>query len=306
MYDLIIIGGGPAGLTAATYARRAGLSTLVLESSACGGQIINSNNVENYPAIQSIPGWQLADNWKKQAVSQGAEILSAAVTEIVPEERLRRVETTKGFFQAKTVIIANGAAYRKLDCPGADKYIGRGVSSCASCDGAFFRGKDVAVVGGGNTAMEDVLYLAARCTSVTVVHRRNEFRADRQLVQSVKSKHNVTLLTPYVPQEILGDEDGMAAALLVRHVETGEVATLETPGIFTAIGMVPDNARFANVADLDENGYIVAGEDCRTKTEGVFAAGDTRTKTLRQLVTAAADGAMAATQAARLVQNWRD
>lgn len=306
MYDLIIIGGGPAGLTAATYARRAGLSTLVLESSACGGQIINSNNVENYPTIQSIPGWQLADSWKKQAVSQGAEILSAAVTEIVPEERLRRVETTKGCFQARTVIIANGAKSRKLDCPGADTFIGKGVSSCASCDGAFFRGKDVAVVGGGNTAMEDALYLAALCTSVTVVHRRNEFRADRQLVQSVKSKHNVTLLTPYVPQEILGDEDGQAAALLVRHAETGEVATLETPGIFTAIGMVPDNARFANVADLDENGYIVAGEDCRTKTEGVFAAGDTRTKTLRQLVTAAADGAMAATQAARIVQSWRD
>ncbi len=306
MYDLIIIGGGPAGLTAATYARRAGLSTLVLESSACGGQIINSNNVENYPTIQSIPGWQLADNWKKQAVSQGAEILSAAVTEIVPEERLRRVETTKGFFQAKTVIIANGAAHRKLDCPGADTFIGKGVSSCASCDGAFFRGKDVAVVGGGNTAMEDALYLAALCTSVTVVHRRNEFRADRQLVQSVKSKHNVTLLTPYVPQEIIGDGNGFAAALLVRHAETGEVVTLETPGIFTAIGMVPDNARFANVADLDENGYIVAGEDCRTKTEGVFAAGDTRTKALRQLVTAAADGAMAATQAARIVQSWRD
>lgn len=306
MYDLIIIGGGPAGLTAATYARRAGLSTLVLESSACGGQIINSNNVENYPTIQSIPGWQLADSWKKQAVSQGAELLIAAVTEIVPEERLRRVETTKGFFQAKTVIIANGADYRKLDCPGAAKYAGHGVSSCANCDGAFFRGKDVAVVGGGNTAMEDALYLAALCTSVTVVHRRNEFRADRQLVQSVKSKHNVTLLTPYVPHEILGGEDGMAAALLVRHAETGEVVTLETPGIFTAIGMVPDNARFANVADLDENGYIVAGEDCRTKTEGVFAAGDTRTKALRQLVTAAADGAMAATQAARLVQSWRD
>ncbi len=301
MYDLIIIGGGPAGLTAAVYARRAGLETLILEITVCGGQIINSQSVENFPSIQNIEGWRLADNWQKQAQSLGVQVKTAAVTGIELSGETKLVHTAKGDFEATAVIIATGAGHRKLTCPGAEKYSGRGVSTCASCDGAFFKNREVAVVGGGNTAFEDALYLANICSKVYIVHRRREFRAERHLIDAAKAKANVEFLTPCVPAEVLGDERNRAAALRVRNVETNEERTLDTPGIFTAIGMIPNNAAFANVLNLDESGYAVAGEDCESGTPGIWVAGDGRQKALRQLITAAADGAVAATAAARYV-----
>ncbi len=301
MYDLIIIGGGPAGLTAATYARRAGLSTLILEITVCGGQVINSQNVENFPAIAQIEGWRLADQWQKQAQALGAEIRTAAVTGIELRGDVKLVHTAKGDFEALAVIIATGAGHRKLDCPGGAELSGRGVSTCASCDGAFFRGRKVAVVGGGNTAFEDALYLSTVCERVYVVHRRREFRAERRLVEAAEGKTNVEFLTPYVPAEVAANELGRVASLRVRNVETGEEITLDTPGVFTAIGMIPNNAAFANVLTLDEAGYAVAGEDCESGTPGIWVAGDGRKKALRQLVTAASDGAVAATAAARYV-----
>ncbi|MGM9521223.1 MAG: NAD(P)/FAD-dependent oxidoreductase [Oscillospiraceae bacterium] len=306
MYDTIIIGGGPAGLTAAIYARRAGMSTLLLEVTICGGQIINSTSVENYPAIADIAGWQLADDWQKQAAALGTEIRIADVTGIELKGNTKLVKTAKGDFETKTVIIANGAGHRKLTCPGAEELSGRGVSTCATCDGAFFKGKPVAVVGGGNTAFEDALYLSTICESVCIVNRRSQFRAEQHLIDTVISKNNIRLMTPYIPVEIFGDENGRAAGMRIKNTETGETVTLGTPGIFTAIGMAPDNSRFSNVVELDNYGYIAAGEDCRTKTPGVFAAGDTRQKALRQLITAASDGAVAATNAAVIVNSWRD
>ena len=306
MYDIIIIGGGPAGLTAAIYGRRAGMSVLILEITICGGQIINSTSVENFPSVPGIEGWRLADNWQKQATALGAEIRIASVDAIELHGKTKIVHTPKGDFEGKTVIIATGAGHRKLTCPGAAEFSGRGVSTCATCDGAFFRGKPVAVVGGGNTALEDALYLSTICEKVYIVNRRNELRAERQLVEAARAKENVEFLTPYLPAEIIGDDLGRVAAMKVRHVETGEEVTLNVPGVFTAIGMVPDNARFANVCKLDESGYIIAGEDCETGTEGIYVAGDCRTKALRQLITAAADGAVAATNAARLINTWRD
>jgi thioredoxin reductase (NADPH) len=304
MYDVIIIGGGPAGLTAATYARRAGMSTLIIEITVCGGQIINSTSVENFPGISEIPGWQLADNWQKQAVSLGAELKIAAVTGIELDGRTKIVKTAKGDFTGKTVIIASGVGHRKLTCPGAAEFSGRGVSTCATCDGAFFKGKNVAVVGGGNTALEDALYLSTLCKDVYIVNRRTQLRAEQQLIKAAETKENVHFLTPYVPAQVFGDDMGRVSGMRIKNTDTGEEMTLDTPGIFTAIGMIPDNARFANVADVDEYGYIIAGEDCKTRTPGVFVAGDTRTKALRQLITAASDGAMAATQAISVVNSW--
>ncbi len=299
MYDLIIIGGGPAGLTAAVYARRAGLSTLILEITVCGGQIINSQNVENFPAISSIEGWRLADNWQRQALDLGAELKSAEVTGVELRGDTKLVKTAKGDYEAMAVIIATGAGHRKLDCPGAAELSGRGVSTCASCDGAFFRGRPVAVVGGGNTAFEDALYLAGICEKVYIVHRRREFRAERHLIEAAKSKTNVEFLTPCIPTQILADGNGRVRAMTVRDVETGEERELPTPGVFTAIGMVPDTKRFENICRLDDAGYILAGEDCETGTPGVYVAGDCRAKSLRQLVTAASDGAVAGTAASR-------
>ncbi len=305
MYDLIIIGGGPAGLTAAVYARRAGLSTLILEITVCGGQIINSQSVENFPAIPQIEGWRLADTWQKQAQALGAQVMTAAVTGIELEGERKLVHTAKGDFEALAVIVATGAGHRKLDCPGGAELSGRGVSTCASCDGAFFRGRKVAVVGGGNTAFEDALYLSSLCETVYIVHRRREFRAERQLVDAVKGKANVEFLTPCVPVEVLADEKRRVAALRVRNVETGEETTLDTPGVFTAIGMIPHNEAFANVLRLDEAGYAIAGEDCESGTPGVWVAGDGRQKALRQLITAAADGAVAATAAAKYINSLK-
>ncbi len=306
MFDVIIIGGGPAGLTAATYARRAGMTVLVLESGVFGGQITASANVENFPTLHSVPGSELAENWRKQAAAAGAELVSASVIGVTEEGRLKVVRTNNKEYIGKTVIIANGASCRKLDCPGADRFFGRGLSVCATCDGALFRGKDVAVIGGGNTALEEALTLSAICSKVTVVHRRTAFRAEKHILESASSKHNIVLLTPFVTDEVLGDEDGHLAGLALRNTETDEVKELEVSGVFTAIGMVPDNARFSNIVDLDSSGYIIAGEDCRTRSYGVFAAGDTRQKGVRQLVTAASDGAAAALGAAGIVGAWED
>ncbi len=302
MYDVIIIGAGAAGLTAAIYARRAGMSALVLERTACGGQIVNSADVENFPGFRRISGWELADSWKSQALALGAELKFAAVTGIETGSGGKTVRTDKGEYPARTVIIASGVERRRLDCPGADEYFGSGVSICATCDGAFFRGRPVAVVGGGNTAFEDALSLSALCSHVTLVHRRDQFRAEPYLVKELSMKENVTILTPYVPLEVYG-ENGLVSGLRVRNTLTDEVVSIEAPGIFTAIGMLPDSERFSNVVELDGDGYIIAGEDCRTKTEGVFAAGDVRTKRIRQLVTAASDGAVAASQAAMLINS---
>lgn len=299
-FDLIIIGAGPAGLSAALYARRAGLTVAVFEQSIYGGQVVNTPEVENYPGVGRQSGAQLAMALYTQAAEAGAEILLEEVTGVRLGESPKRIFTAAGEYAAGAVVVANGAKRRLLGCPGEERLAGRGVSYCATCDGAFFRGKTVAVVGGGNTALEDALYLANLCEKVWLIHRREQFRGSRVLVEAVRGRANIEIITPATVAEVLGTD--RVEALRLRGAADGSETTLPVLALFVAVGLAPDNSLFNGQLELDEAGYIRAGEDTRTALGGVFAAGDTRTKALRQIVTAAADGAVAATEAARWLE----
>lgn len=299
MVDVIILGAGTAGLSAAIYGVRAGLSVLVLENSVYGGQIINSLDVDNYPGFLSISGFDFAQKLYEQATTLGAQVQNGEITALNLTDNPKRVETTAGIFEAKTVILATGASHRKLGCPGEERLSGRGVSYCATCDGAFFRGKDVCVVGGGNTALEDALFLSNVCRSVGIIHRRDTFRADQAAVDAVKQRGNIEFLYSQTVSEICG-EDRVEHLLLQQ--QDGSTILRRTDGIFIAVGMIPNSTLFAEQVAIDREGYVIAGENCRTNLPGVFAAGDLRQKELRQLVTAAADGAVAAVQAAKFLQ----
>lgn len=296
MYDVIIIGAGIAGLTAAIYVRRSNKTVLVLEGQAYGGQIINTLQIENWPGDYGVSGVDLMQKIYKQATELGAEVEfeEVEVVEKVGEDFV--IKTEDGEYKAGAVILAVGAEDKKLGIEREAELTGRGVSYCATCDGAFYKGKNVAVIGGGNTALYDAVYLADIADKVYVVHRRDEFRGDAVLVEKLKRKENVEFVLGYVPEQILGD--GKVAG--VKLVSSGKVdsatseRTLDVDGIFVAIGKKPATEKFAELVKLDENGYIVASEDCRTSCDGVYVAGDCRTKDIRQLVTAAADGAVAA------------
>lgn len=303
-YDTIILGGGPAGLTAALYAKRAGIRPLVLERTVWGGQMVNTPAVENYPGIPGISGAELAMALHRQVTALGAEVRLEAPVSCRLDTEIKAVTTVQGVYEAPTVIIANGAKRRTLGCPGEKRLEGRGVSYCATCDGAFFRGREVAVVGGGNTALEDALFLAGLCANLHLIHRREEFRGSPILVRAVEQRENITLHRGAVVEEILGEEK--VSGVKLRHVTSGDTEDLPAAGVFIAIGLVPDNEMFGGQLALDEAGYIRAGEDCRASLPGVFAAGDTRTKAVRQIVTAAADGAVAALGAAGFVSGDRD
>ena len=292
MYDLIIIGAGPAGLTAAVYGLRAGLRVLVLEEQAPGGQLALTPEVENYPSWPKISGWELAARIQEQAVAAGAEIRSEPAAGLRKTESGWAVDTAAATYDCRSVIVANGAKRRKLGCPGEAEFTGRGVSYCAVCDGAFFRGRTVCVVGGGNTAMEDALYLAEICPKVYLIHRRDSFRGEQKLQKAVAASERIEVLWNTTVEAVEGEGRVQRVRLAGGHA-----GMLDTDGVFVAVGLAPDNQRFAGVLNL-ENGYIQAGEDCRTSASGVFAAGDTRTKEIRQILTAAADGAVAATLAA--------
>lgn len=298
VYDVIIIGAGPAGLTAAIYACRSGLSALVLESAASGGQVAISSSVENYPSIEKITGWELAENMRRHALSCGAKLVTADVSEARKNGSLFESVTKKGIFTSRTLIIANGVKRRKLGCPGEAEFTGKGVSYCATCDGMFFRGKRVAVVGGGDTAAQDALYLANICEKVTLIVRKSEMRCKQSLLDSCKNNPDIDILYNTQVRSVNGNIRVESISLISGETES----ELEVSGVFIAIGLSPDNARFAGLVSLDENGYIDAYEDCLTATDGVFAAGDTRRKSLRQIVTAAADGAVAASQALKWLQ----
>lgn len=303
-YDTLILGGGPAGLTAALYAKRAGLSPLVLERAVYGGQMVNTPAVENYPGIPGVSGAELAMALHRQVADLGVEVRMEAPADYDLNAGVKTVATAQGVYEAPTVIIANGAKRRPLGCPGEDRLAGRGVSYCATCDGAFFRGREVVIVGGGNTALEDALFLANLCSSVHLVHRREQFRGSPILVKAVEQRENIILHRSAVVEEIAGGEK--VSGVVLRNVATGETGTLPAAGVFIAIGLAPDNQVFAGQLALDQAGYIIAGEDCRASLPGVFAAGDTRTKAVRQIVTAAADGAVAALGAAGYIGGERD
>ena len=296
IYDIAIIGAGPAGLAAAIYGQRAGLKTITFEANVHGGQIINTPEVENYPALGKVSGVEYAMGIYEQAVGFGAEIEYKAVVDVQLEGDVKTLKCNDGSeYQAKTVIIATGVVRRKLEIPGEDRFLGAGVSYCATCDGLFFKDKTATVVGGGNTALEDAVYLAGICEKVYLIHRRDEFRGSRHEVEKVLANPKIEILYDTIPLAIEGE--GMVSRLQVKNVKTEEEKTLYTSAVFVAVGLVPQNDIFAGKVDMD-SGYITAGESCVTNVPGVFVAGDTRTKSLRQLVTATADGAIAATAAA--------
>lgn len=291
MTDLIILGAGTAGLSAAIYAVRAGLSLRLLETSLPGGQILNSPDVDNYPGIPSISGLDFVQNLTAHAAGLGVEPEFTAVSQADLAGNVKRIRTGREVLESRAVILATGASHRSLGCPGEAEFRGKGVSYCATCDGAFFRGKDVAVVGGGNTALEDALFLANLCRRVYLIHRREEFRAQQAAVNAVRSRENIQLVLGEQVERISGDR-------LVSAVTLKSGRELPVSGVFIAVGLAPNTALFEGQLDLD-NGYIRAGEDCHTSLPGVFAAGDVRTKPLRQLITAAADGAVAAVEAGK-------
>ena len=293
MADVIIIGAGPAGLSAAIYVQRAGKSALVLEAMTYGGQIINTPEVENYPGIQKISGFDFATALYEQAVSLGADLVFDRAEKIEKKEELLQVTTAGGtVYEAKAVILATGAKNRKLGIEREQELTGRGVSYCATCDGAFYKGKPVAVNGGGNTALEDAMFLSNYCSRVYVIHRREGFRGEPQALEALRAKDNVEFVLNATVTGLLGEPK--LTGVEVTDKLTGETRVLEVEGLFVAIGQEPENHGFENVVSLDPLGYISAGEDCTTGTPGVFTAGDCRTKAVRQLTTAASDGAVAA------------
>ncbi len=300
MYDIIVIGAGPAGLTAAIYARRASKTVLVLEALSYGGQIINTPDIENYPAAAHISGFDFATKVYEQAQELGAEFVFEKAVGIRDNGGTKEVVTEDNTYTCKALIIATGSENRKLGIENEEALVGRGVSYCATCDGAFYRGKTVAVAGGGNTALEDALYLSDLAETVYLIHRRDAFRGDEATVSALKERKNVKFIYNSNVTKLIADK--RLTAVEITDKNTGAVTTLEINGLFVAIGRIPENRNFAQLIKLDGSGYVEAGEDCLTNVPGIFAAGDNRTKSVRQLVTAAADGAVAATAAVKYVQ----
>lgn len=292
IYDLMILGAGPAGISAAIYASRAKLNTLWLEKGfAPGGQILNTYEVDNYPGMPGIGGYDLGEAMAAHAEKLGISSIRENVTRIEDMGEYKLVHTRKNTYQTRTILAACGATHRKLGIPGEEEFGGMGVSYCATCDGAFFKERTVVVVGGGNVAAEDALFLARICKKVYLVHRREELRADKILQEKLFTCENVEILWDSVLTEIQGTEQ--VEAVQVENIKSGEKKQVETDGVFIAIGIIPNTALFEGLVKLDEGGYIVAGEEGITSTAGIFAAGDIRTKALRQVVTAVSDGANA-------------
>lgn len=305
IYDVIIIGSGPAGLAAGVYAQRARLSSIIIEKEyMSGGQILNTYEVDNYPGLPGINGFDLGMKLREHCEGLGAEFVTAEVEKVSLAEdgQTKLVQTAEETYQAKTVILAMGARHRLLEVPGEEEFTGMGVSYCATCDGAFYKDAAAAVVGGGNTAVEDALFLSRICRKVYLIHRREELRADRILQERLNACGNVDILWNTVPVAVEGQDE--VTGLKIRNVKTEEEQLLPVDGVFIAVGVVPNTEKLKELMDADGNGYIIAGEDCVTTAPGLFAAGDLRTKPLRQVITAVADGANAVISVQRyLLQN---
>lgn len=298
MYDIIIIGSGPAGLAAAIYAGRAKRKALVLESAPMsGGQIINTYEVDNYPGIEGISGFELGQKMRQHADRMGVPFLMTEVLAVEKGDECKLVRTKDEVLESRTVIFATGATYRKLGVPGEEALRGLGVSYCATCDGAFFRGRTVAVVGGGDVALEDALFLARGCEKVYLIHRRDSFRGAKVLQEQVMAQERIEILYDTEVISIGGTES--VSNITIFNRKKGEQKNLAVQGIFLAVGITPASELAIGLVELDENGYIIAGEDCAASVSGIYAAGDVRTKQLRQVVTAVSDGANAVTSAER-------
>ena len=301
MHDMIIVGGGPAGLTAAIYGLRAGKSVLVIEKNGFGGQIAYSPKVENIPGTISISGTEFADKLTEQAMNLGADVELETVVR-VEAGSIKKVYTEEGgCYEAKAVILAVGVKHRMLGLPGEEELVGNGISFCAVCDGAFYAGQNVAMIGGGNSALQEALLLSEVCSKVTVVQNLAFFTGEKKLADALTARENVdvifsTVVTEYLP------ENGTLTGLRLRS-EAGEERVLPVDGAFLAVGLAPENDAFAPLAELNDWGYFASGEDCTTKTAGIYVAGDCRSKTIRQVTTAAGDGAVAAMTACRYLDS---
>ena len=300
MKDIIIIGAGPAGMTAALYALRADKSVLLLEKENFGGQITYSPKLENYPSVMEISGSAFAEKMLEQVIAHGADIELAAAEKITDMGDYKIVSTEYGDFEGKAVIIATGSKHRHLGLEGEEELIGSGISFCAVCDGSFFAGKKVAVIGGGNTALQEAVMLSDLCSEVIIVQNLSFMTGEKKLLQILEKKSNVKMIFDTLVTS-LSSEDGELRAITLKNTSTDEISTLELDGMFVAIGQQPENQPFAALTALDNYGYIIAGEDCLTDTSGVFVAGDCRTKRIRQVTTAASDGAVAALAACRYI-----
>ena len=299
MYDIIVVGCGVAGMTAALYARRNGMTVLVIEQETIGGQISNSPKVENFPTIPSSSGMDLAEKLFDQITEKGADFELDTVMSIDKQGDIFKVITEYSEYEAKSVIIANGVKHRNLNLENEEKFIGHGISYCALCDGSFYEGKEVCLIGDANTALQYALLLSNTCTKVHIFTLFDKFFADKVLVDAVKSRDNITYVHNYEAISFNGEDELESITFKVK--DTGEIVTVKTCGVFVAIGQVPDNNKFSNLLDLDKMGYIIADESCTTKTEGLFVAGDCRTKSVRQLCTAVGDGATASTAACNYI-----
>lgn len=305
IYDMIIVGGGPGGYTAALYAGRAGLSVLVLEQLGPGGQMATTQHIDNYPGFwEGADGFDLGQKMQSQAQQFGAVTKLEPVTELKLDGEVKEAITPYGSYQGRTVAIATGASPRKLGLPEEEAFVGKGISYCATCDGMFYRGKTVAVIGGGNSAVEEALYLARLCEKVYLIHRRDALRADKAGALALEKQENVEVVWNSVVTGLNPDPDtGKLASLTLKNTQTGAASTLDCQGAFVSIGRVPNSQLVTGQLELDKQGYLVADETTCTSLPGVFAVGDVRQKPLRQIVTAAADGAVAAHFAQEYLQN---
>lgn len=300
MYDLIIIGAGPAGLSAAVYAARAELDFIVIEGSMMqGGQILTTYDVDNYLGLPGIGGFDMGMKFAEHAKKLGVSFVTENVVSMEVQGDVKSVKTDKNTYEAKTIIIATGAVHKKAGIPGEAEFTGKGVSYCATCDGAFFKNKVTAVVGGGDVAVEDALYLSRMCGKVYLIHRRDEFRAAKSLVKKARETDNIEFVLDSVVEKIEGENK--VRSINIRSKKSATIKTLEVDGVFFAVGMQPVTAFVDKNIEMNEAGYIIAGEDCATNIPGVYAAGDIRTKQLRQIITAAADGANAVTSVEKYI-----
>ena len=301
MYDIIIIGSGPAGLSAAIYAQRACLDTIVIEKNGIsGGQVLNTWEVDNYPGFPGVTGFELSRQFREHANKLGARVVQDEVVQVELSGNVKKVVCEEETYEARCVILASGAHHRTLEVPGEEELRGAGVSYCATCDGAFFRGRTVAVVGGGDAALEDAIFLARMCEKVYIVHRRDKLRGAKRLQERLQALENVEFVWNRETAAIEGT--GQVEALRLRQTQTGEERRLDVDGVFIAVGIAPESELYAGQLELDEQGYIRADESGQTSVPGVFAAGDVRTKALRQILTAASDGANCVASAERYLQ----
>ena len=301
MYDIIIIGSGPAGLSAAIYAQRACLDTIVIEKNGIsGGQVLNTWEVDNYPGFPGVSGFELSRQFREHANKLGARFVQDEVVQVELSGNVKKVVCEEETYEARCVILASGARHRTLEVPGEEGLRGAGVSYCATCDGAFFRGRTVAVVGGGDAALEDAIFLARMCEKVYIVHRRDKLRGAKRLQERLQALENIEFV--WNSETVAIEGNGQVEALRLRQTKTGEERRLDVDGVFIAVGIAPESELYAGQVEFDEQGYIRADESGQTSVPGVFAAGDVRTKALRQILTAASDGANCVASAERYLQ----